>query len=413
MGPYEHHSNLLPWRETGCEIVLVPECPVQHSVDLAALERLLQEYSKGPKRALFGTFSAASNVTGTVSDVDAIAATLHRYGALAFFDYATGASGLPINMNPPAGQYESPSVVAKDAIFFSPHKLMGGVGTPGVLIVKKHLVSQTNPPKRSGGGTVFYVTDDHHRFSSNRMERYEGGTPNVVGVCRVGLTLLMKRQMDREYEKRRRGKNEAVPRTIHEYDFQTYERVAKHLKDHAPNLVLLANDEGSGPKLPIFSFLIRFGKRFLHCNYVSAILNDVFGIQTRAGCNCAGPYSHRLLGLTYTDSDGKINSIKADEIEHILLNNKESDALLRPGYTRLSLPFKGLRSEEVDYVIKALVWVAKNGWALMCHYRCNHRTGQVSHWDSPCIVNFFPKRHSPRILSVAPFQSQCEAVGQR
>lgn len=379
VGPYEHHSNLIPWRESGCEIVMVPECSKTKQVDLEKLDELLGKY-KQDDRIMMGTFSAASNVTGKVSDVDAIAATLHRHGALAFFDYATGASYMSIDMNPPpSDKYPTPSLVAKDAVFLSPHKMLGGVGTPGVLIVKKHLVSQSNPPNRSGGGTVFYVTNTHHRFLGNRIERYEGGTPNIAGIVRVGLTFLMKRKADEKYKLLRdREANSIIPRSIEEYDYSTYDRVAAYLKENAPNLVLLGSDDG-GKRLPIFSFLIRFGKRFLHYNYVCAILNDVFGIQSRGGCQCAGPYSQRLLGLTVMGKDGELPSESNREIEEALLVYKERAELLRPGYTRLSLPFKGLRHEEVDYVMKALEWVSKYGWAFICQYRCNHRTGEVSH----------------------------------
>ena len=79
------------------------------------------------------------------------------------------------------------------------------------------------------------------------------------------------------------------------------------------------------------------------------------------------------------------------QIEYALLHHKERAELLRPGYTRLSLPFKGLHDDEVEYVIKALEWVAKNGWSMMCLYRCNHRTGEVSQFLLPSfyIENIF------------------------
>lgn len=385
IGPFEHHSNLIPWRESGCEIVMVPECTTTNNVDFAALERLLQK-PEFEKRMKMGTFTAASNVTGKVCNVDRIAATLHAHGALAFFDYATASSYTKIDMNPvPSEQYSSPLMVAKDAVFLSPHKMLGGVGTPGVLIVKKTLVSQVNAPSRSGGGTVFYVTNTHHRFLSNRIERYEGGTPNVVGIVRVGLTFLLKRQADSIYRKHWEQMDAAskstIPSSIAEYDFATYRRVADYLKEHAPNLVLLgSNDDDDSPTLPIFSFLIRNGGRFLHYNYVCAILNDVFGIQSRGGCQCAGPYSQRLLGLTTTAPDGaEIPSFQNEQLEDTLYRFKERAELLRPGYTRLSIPFKGMREAEVDYVLKALVWVSDNGWMLMCQYRVNHRTGEWRH----------------------------------
>ena len=376
LGPYEHHSNLIPWRETGCEIVVVPESSVTKQVDFDALELLLAQ-SKYSNRLKMGTFTAASNVTGKISDVDRIAALLHRHGALAFFDYATAAPYMQMDMNPPpSDQYPSASMIAKDAMFLSPHKMLGGVGTPGVLIIKKNLVSQVNAPHRSGGGTVFYVTNTHHRFLSNRIERYEGGTPNVAGIMRVGLTFLMKRKVEEQFKLITQTDSTSTA-SVEDFDCAEYERIATYLKKNAPNLVLLGSGE-SGRNLPVFSFLIRFGSRFLHYNYVCAILNDVFGIQSRGGCQCAGPYSQRLLGLTKTTDEREVPNLQNEQIETALIRYKERAELLRPGYTRLSLPFKGLRPEEVGYVLKALVWVSHNAWALMCQYRCNHRTGEVS-----------------------------------
>lgn len=394
VGPHEHHSNIVPWRETGCEIVTVPESN-SRTVDCEILETLLQK-PKYKNRLKIGTFAAASNVNGKVADVNRITATLKRHGALAFFDYATGAPYMHMDMNPsPSSQYPTASVIAKDAIFLSPHKMIGGMGTPGILIVKKHLVNQQNAPSRSGGGTVFYVSNTHHRFLSNRIDRYEGGTPNVVGIIRVGLTFLLKRQVEQKFELLASRQSTAnvditngsdanedvvrIPTSLQSFEYRTYHRVASYLKEHAPNLILLDGDASNmkSPHLPIFSFLIKCGNRLLHFNYVCAILNDVFGIQSRGGCQCAGPYSQRLLGLATVTENGEVPNVQNQAIEHALLHFKERAELLRPGYTRLSLPFKGLRSEEVEYVIKALVWTAKNGWALMCSYRCNHRTGEV------------------------------------
>jgi selenocysteine lyase/cysteine desulfurase/tRNA(Ile)-lysidine synthase TilS/MesJ len=388
VGPYEHHSNLIPWRESGAKIVMVPEqCG---TVDYEFLERAVQrpEYRS---RTKMGTFTAASNVTGKLCNVDRIAAILHHHGALAFFDYATASSYIKIDMNPACttDEYPSRALIAKDAVFISPHKMLGGVGTPGILIVKKHLVSQSSAPSRSGGGTVFYVTNTHHRFLSNRMERFEGGTPNVTGILRAGLTFLLKRQVDATYKMLRDRVRDndcdgqdrtSIPLSIEECDFATHREVSFYLKKHAPNLVLLgdkSDDTSMNP--PIFSFLIRFGKRFLHYNYVCAVLNDVFGIQSRGGCQCAGPYSQRLLGLSETIDNGEVPNEMNRRVEDALYRYKERAELLRPGYTRLSLPWKGTSVEEVDYVMKALVWVARNGWALMCQYRCNHRTGEWRH----------------------------------
>jgi selenocysteine lyase/cysteine desulfurase/tRNA(Ile)-lysidine synthase TilS/MesJ len=412
VGPHEHHSNLLPWRESGCEVISIPENS-SGMVDLVHLEKLLQmpQYNAQSGRLRMGAFSAVSNVTGLIADVDQIAIILHRYGALAFFDYASGAPYVKMDMNPNPvkfrkvdGEMVDPS---KDAIYFSPHKCYGGTSTPGVLVIKKHLISQTNPPAISGGGTVFYVTNTSHRFLSNRIERYEGGTPDGIGVQRVGLALLAGRRVSREYEKiaaqttTAEGEmnnwemnKQAPPKTLLEYECSTYDRVVSELKQHAPNLIMLGctDDDNSmtssvspssciGKHLPIFSFLIRCGPRFLHYNYVCAILNDVFGIQSRGGCQCAGPYSQRLLGLTAILNNEEVPSDTNQQIERALLRSDRPCELLRPGYTRLSLPFKGVREEEVDYVIQALIWVAKNGWILLPQYRCDHKTGEWRHWS--------------------------------
>ena len=396
VGPYEHHSNLIPWREAGCRVISVREDPHTQTLDLGHLEQLLQQYDQS--RVLkMGTFSAASNVTGKVTDTVALAQLLHRYGALAFFDYATAAPYVDINMNPPSSSSSSQAFIqhphsptitttgedaSKDAIFISPHKMLGGgAGTPGVLIVKKRLVSQTNAPHRSGGGTVFYVTNDHHRFLGNRVERFEGGTPHVTGIWRTGLCFLRKRTVAQEYKAIvATNQTNSSKTTVYQHELQTFNRVAAYWKQHAPNLVLLGynNDNSkdiSHHNLPIFSFLIRWGNRFLHYNYVCAVLNDVFGIQSRGGCQCAGPYSQELLGLTGDGSDADTNHL----VEEALVKYKEKAELLRPGYTRLSLPFKGLAPEQVDYIMKAVVWVSKHAWALMCEYRCNHRTGEWRH----------------------------------
>ena len=418
VGPYEHHSNLIPWRESGCQVVMVPVCPEEYDVDLDCLEQLLKQYSD--RKLKMGAFSAASNVTGQLTNVPAIAGLLHRYGALAFFDYATAAPYCTMNMNPTTTTTNSRSRedtsgnddISLDALFWSPHKsLGGGGGTPGVLIVKKRCVSQVNAPHRSGGGTVFYVTDTHHRFLSHRVERYEGGTPPVAGIWRLGLCVLLKRRVEHEYQQiaaAALAKGQSLPSngtdpeidsieysesspppTIQEFDMLTYKRVAHYLAKHAPNLILLGHhhrhpngrsDSSRGDSnlihhqnhLPIFSFLIRWGQRFLHFNYVCAVLNDLFGIQSRGGCQCAGPYSQRLLGLTRNiDTYGTTSATINEQMEGALVQYKERAELLRPGYTRLSLPFKGLTSEEVDYVLRALVWVSKHAWALMCQYRCN------------------------------------------
>lgn len=344
---------------------MIPACSTTGDVDFDVLEQHLQTYQDRPWK--LGAFAAASNVTGILSDVDRLARLLHQYGAYICVDAATAAPYQLPNMNPVVD-----SDAYKDAVLISPHKMLGGVGTPGVLVVKRSLVSTSQPPRRSGGGTVFYVTHSDHRFLSHRVERYEGGTPNITGIIRCGLTFLCKRQVESAWSRGHEGSK------ICDLDCATRSRAVEYLQKNAPNLIVLG-EGGHRPQLPILSFLVRFGNRFLHYNYVCAILNDVFGIQSRGGCQCSGPFSQFLLGLTVRTGNVEHPSQTNRDIESALYHHKERAELLRPGYTRLSLPFKGLREMEVDYVLRALVWVAKNGWALLCQYRCNHRTGEWRH----------------------------------
>jgi hypothetical protein len=158
--------------------------------------------------------------------------------------------------------------------------------------------------------------------------------------------------------------------SLAKYDFERAESLQNKLASIS-NLVLL-DAHNSAQKLPVFSFLIRCGHRFLHYNYVCALLNDLFGIQSRGGCQCAGPYAQFLLGMTDNTNDA---------VEKWLLRTK--DELMRPGATRLSLPLLGTTQEIEDYVLDAIRWVAKNGWKLLHMYRCNHRSGEWRHKSRP------------------------------
>jgi selenocysteine lyase/cysteine desulfurase len=181
VGPFEHHSNELPWRESIAQVVVIGEDADGH-IDLDELEAQLVRYAGRP--LLVGSFSAASNVTGILTDADRIAGLLHRHGALSFWDYAAAAPYVPIRMAesaPGRGDH-------KDAIFFSPHKFIGGPQTPGVLVVRRALVR--NPvPTTPGGGTVAFVDPIGHRYLDDPVAREEGGTPAIVESIRAGLVV--------------------------------------------------------------------------------------------------------------------------------------------------------------------------------------------------------------------------------
>ncbi|XP_063961186.1 uncharacterized protein LOC129269590 [Lytechinus pictus] len=363
VGPYEHHSNLLPWRETGAEIIRIPE-DADGQADTRILDSLLQTW-RSTGRQLIGCFSAASNVTGILVDTVAITTILHRHNALAFWDYATAGPYVEIDMNPVVAGI-LPSVTSKDAIFLSPHKFVGGVETPGILISKKALF--VNPhPTGGGGGSVFFVRREAHRYLKQIEMREEGGTPSIVGAIRAGLVMQLKETIG----------HEMIMRREKEIWGSVLERFSS-----CPNLVILGST--SQPRLPIISFLIRHPhtKQFLHHNFICALLNDVYGIQARGGCACAGPYAQDLLGI---DED------LAEQFEDMLLEDSRLDRvhlrryseysekeILRPGFARLNFPFF-MSEEEKDFVMEAVAMVAENGWKLLPQYMFNPETGEWKH----------------------------------
>src|SRR6516165_5504854 len=190
VGPYEHHSNELPWRESMAEVVVIGEDAGGH-IDLADLERQLKRFAGRP--LLIGSFSAASNVTGILTDTSAVAALLHAHGALSFWDYAAAGPYLPIRVaasRPGGGDH-------KDAVFLSPHKFPGGPQTPGVLVVRRQLV-RNSVPTAPGGGTVAFVDPIGHQYLDDPVAREEGGTPAIVESIRAGLVFALKQAVGTE-----------------------------------------------------------------------------------------------------------------------------------------------------------------------------------------------------------------------
>jgi selenocysteine lyase/cysteine desulfurase len=344
VGPFEHHSNLLPWRESAAEVVAVGEDGDGH-IDLAELEAQLVRHAGRP---LIGSFSAASNVTGILSDTDRIAALLHRHGALSFWDYSAAAPYLPIRVResrPGAGDH-------KDAVFFSPHKFIGGPQTPGVLVVRRELVG--NPvPTVPGGGTIAFVDPVGHRYLDDPVAREEGGTPAIVESVRAGLVVALKEAVGTDLIQERERR--LLHRALHRWRAN-------------PTLELLGNLEV--PRLPVVSFRVRHGGRYLHHELVVALLNDLFGIQARGGCSCAGPYGHRLLGIGPERSRA--------------LSERAGDGWfgIKPGWVRLS--FNYFVSDRVaDYLIEAVDLLATHGHRLLCDYRFDPRSGQWRHHRAP------------------------------
>ncbi|CRL10963.1 putative cysteine desulfurase [Phaeobacter italicus] len=317
LGPYEHHSNILPWRESGAEVVEVPEAQ-DGGPDMAALEALLAAQTGGA-RLVVGAFSAASNVTGIVTDTDAVSRLLRRYGARVVWDYAGGGPYLPMDMA--AG-----TDAEKDAIVFSAHKFLGGPGASGVMILRKAAVACTRPTL-PGGGTVKFVSPWQHDYADNLAAREEAGTPNVVGDIRAALCLLVKEAMGAAFLRDRQE--------------ELRQRALRGWAD-LDNLHILGNPEAQD-RLPIFSFQLRDPQTgaLVHQQLFTRMLSDIYGVQARGGCACAGPYAHRLLGIDQQQSDQMRAAILAgQEIE-------------KPGWTRLN--FSALLSDEkADAIIQAV-----------------------------------------------------------
>jgi selenocysteine lyase/cysteine desulfurase len=355
-GPMEHHSNILAWREASQTLVLEVEPDGAGRVDQKALETLLRQHASIPRK--IGTFCAASNVTGVREDVDAITAQLHQHGALAFWDYAAAGPHTKIDMNPSREGVDR-NALAKDAVFVSPHKYAGGPGSPGLLIVKKELLSNA-VPVMPGGGTVFYVTGQWHRYIENPEEREEGGTPNILGIVRCGLVFQLQAAVGHAALEAREAK---ITRRV-------LQRLAPSDTIHVLGDTALPKEDapGSGARLPIFAVMIKpaGSSRFLHWNFVAMLLNDLFGIQSRGGCLCAGPYGHRLLNIPPE---------AALALEEELLHKKE---LLRPGFVRISMSYEWTDG-DVDYALRALEWVAAHGQRMLADYTFYADTGEYRH----------------------------------
>ncbi len=334
IGPYEHHSNELPWRESIADVVVIGEDADGH-VDLAALEAELVRHAARPLK--IGSFSAASNVTGIGSDTQAIGALLQRHGALAFWDFAAAGPYVKIEM----GDH-------MDAIFLSPHKFIGGPGTPGVLVAKRRLF-KNRVPGTPGGGTVAYVNPEEHRYLVDPEHREEGGTPAIIESIRAGLVFQLKEAVGCPTIRAR------------EEDF-IHRAIASWAEN--PSIGILGNRDAW--RLSIVSFVVRHGSRYLHHNFIVALLNDLFGIQARGGCSCAGPYGHRLLGIDLATSK---------EFEREIVRGCEG---IKPGWVRVNFNYF-LSEAQFQFLLDAIHMIAEHGWKLLPDYRFAPETGLWHH----------------------------------
>ena len=350
IGPYEHHSNELIWRECVADVVVIPQDLDGH-VDLDMLRARLEEHADRPLR--IGSFSAASNVTGIVTDTDAISTLLHEHGALAFWDFAAAGPYVDIEMYGRGGRGVAGPLAHKDAVFLSPHKFIGGPATPGVLVVRRELLTN-RVPDVPGGGTVTFVNPNEHDYVADPAQREEGGTPAIIESIRAGLVFKLKAAVG--------------VATIRAREEVFLRRAVTAWLDE-PTIEILGNLDAE--RLSIVSFVVRSPEGpYLHHNFVVAVLNDLFGIQSRGGCSCAGPYGHRLLGI---DLD------RSHEFEREIGRGCEG---IKPGWVRIN--FNYFISDAVaDYVIEAVRLVAREGWRLLGDYDFEPASGLWRHRSGP------------------------------
>ena len=292
VSPYEHHSNELSFREGLCDYMRVP-LSESGEIDLLALERILK---LNTGRRIIGSFSAASNVTGVVSDYKKISELIRAAGGIVAFDCAALSSHANLDCD------------YFDAIFLSPHKLLGGPASCGLLAIKKELLS-SDVPTFAAGGTVAYANREGHVFLKNPEQLEEGGTPPIIGIMRANLAYALRNEVGFEQIK-----------NVEDELAQLFESELAGIDDvinYAPK---------GAPRLPIISFNVRGVSAY---DFAASLSND-FGIQTRAGVMCAGPYAHDLLGI----KEGRMPESK-------------------PGFVRVSLHYTHTE-QDVLYLVGAI-----------------------------------------------------------
>jgi len=314
IGPYEHHSNMLPWRESRAEVVEIPEAEAG-GPDLAVLEQALKDHAGAD--LMIGSFSAASNVTGIITEADPVTRLLKKHGALAVWDYACAGPYMPIDMG-------CGTDAQKDAVVVSAHKFVGGPAASGVLIMRKSAVRSTIP-SWPGGGTVCFVSPWHHDYVGDVAAREEAGTPNGIGDIRAALVFLIK---------------EAVGEAVIAAREDALVQMARAGWRDNPRIELLGNP--TAHRLPIFSFVVRDGAgKMVSEQTFTRRLSDIYGIQARGGCACAGPYGHRLLNIDHDYSE---------RLRHEILAGNE---VHKPGWVRLNFGYL-MTDQTVHYIIDSV-----------------------------------------------------------
>ena len=314
----EHHSNQTSWLETIADVVVIEPCP-KGMVNCESLEKILIEYKD--RKVKIAAITSCSNVTGIFTPYYEIAEIMHKYDGLCFVDFACAAPYINIDMHPA----DKPNAYL-DAIYFSPHKFLGGPGGTGVLVFNKKLYNN-RVPDNPGGGTVDWTNPwGEHKYHDEIEAREDGGTPAFLQTIKVGLSIQLKEQIGVDRIKAR--------------EKELIDLIWPKLTS-IPNLNILA--EHVKDRLSVISFYIDNA----HFNLVVKLLNDRFGIQTRGGCSCAGTYGHYLL------------SVSQEQSRDITSKINEGDLTCKPGWIRLSL-HPVMSDKDIGFIANAIKEVAEN-----------------------------------------------------
>ncbi len=332
----EHHSNQTSWLETIANVIVIPACD-QGLVCLDSFKALLEEYKDVTLK--IASVTACSNVTGIKTPYHEIAKLIHKYDGVCFVDFACSAPYVNIDMHPEDEE------AYLDAVFFSPHKFLGGPGTSGVLVFNKKLYNNM-VPDHPGGGTVSWTNPwGKHKYLDNIEEREDGGTPGFLQVIKTALSIRLKEQMGVENILQRE-------KEITDYVFETLGNI--------PNINILAPQHKN--RLGVISFYIDG----LHYNLGVKLLNDRFGIQTRGGCSCAGTYGHYLLHVDEEQSNYLTDKITA------------GDLIQKPGWIRMSI-HPTTTGAEIEYVCESIKTLAENFELWGNDYDYNRSNNEFTH----------------------------------
>jgi selenocysteine lyase/cysteine desulfurase len=313
----EHHSNYISWLECNVDVITIPPSE-EGLVDLQELEHILIKY----KNRLFkiGSFTACSNVTGVQTPYHEMAKLMHKYNGICFVDLCASAPYTHIDMHP-----EDP-LEKLDGIFFSPHKFLGGPGSPGILIFNSYLYNSM-VPDNPGGGTVLWTNPwGEYNYSKDIETSEDGGTPGFLQTIKAALCIELKNKMNVEYMMKREKDLTHILFT----ELKKINRV--HILEE--NII---------DRMGIISFYIED----IHYNLVAKALNDIYGIQSRGGCSCAGPYGHHLLKIDKVSSKIVTNNINGGNM------------YVKPGWIRLSI-HPMMKNEEMYYIAFAVKEIVKN-----------------------------------------------------